>query len=108
VPYLPSGMRTLESISYGELPFIARDDLVVYKIFCCGLRANERKKEQDVNDAYKLLKQRGRPMALNKAQREAVLSGMESTTPEGSGGWSSCSYKWKAMLGIQRSSIVAC
>ena len=108
VPYLPSGMRILESIGCDELPFITRDDLIAYKIFCCGLRACDEKKEQDVDDAFELLSQYGRPMVLNKAQREAVLSGFESDTPQGSRGWTTNRDQWEVMLGVQKLSIMAC
>ncbi|KAK4240595.1 hypothetical protein C8A03DRAFT_31301 [Achaetomium macrosporum] len=51
-PYLPSAAQRVQDIAEGDIPYISRPDLIVFKIFSCGLRATTtRKGGIDAEDA---------------------------------------------------------
>ncbi|EXJ79894.1 hypothetical protein A1O3_08179 [Capronia epimyces CBS 606.96] len=57
-----------------EIPYISPTDLLVFKIFSCGLNRTSWQKDRDVHDAERLLEilADSKPLVLTTQQREAV------------------------------------
>lgn len=49
----------IKDIPPGHIPYISPTDLIVFKIYCCGLRADNRKKTKDAGDAAAMLEKLG-------------------------------------------------
>ncbi|KAI1332867.1 hypothetical protein F5Y16DRAFT_418805 [Xylariaceae sp. FL0255] len=97
--YFPPTAVAIKSIEPGTVPYISVDDLIVFKIFSCGLRSEVTKSKRDALDAYRLLDQRTAtegPMHLAKHQVDVVLPGLadvvKHTTQDDK--W------WKMRLGL--------
>ncbi|KAI1284407.1 hypothetical protein F5Y07DRAFT_2734 [Xylaria sp. FL0933] len=54
-PYFPSAAQKVKDIPEGIIPMISPEDLVLSKIFSCGLRGDGDKKQRDAGDAAALL-----------------------------------------------------
>ncbi|OBT73955.1 hypothetical protein VF21_07438 [Pseudogymnoascus sp. 05NY08] len=77
-PYYPPALTVVGTIPPGSVPYIAPIDLIVFKVFCCGLRDNILKKTRDATDAENLLQQetaRSGPFTLSSVQRTAFEGG---------------------------------
>jgi hypothetical protein len=81
----------------GEVPYISCEDLVVFKVHCCGLRGSRSKAETDAKDARDLLETMTRPLALSPQQQSVVNGGIDSVVEH-------CSEKplswWEEILGL--------
>lgn len=70
-------METVQSVDPDSIPFLLKEDLIVFKIYCCGLRFESKKGFQDEADVRKLLAIGGRTgIALDDMRRQAILSGL--------------------------------
>lgn len=60
----------------GEVPYISVLDLIIFKIFSCGMRAQAKKRLLDATDAESLvlyqIKNEGSGIKLNAKQKEMV------------------------------------
>lgn len=54
-PYMPSAAAVISQIPTGSIPLISKIDLLIFKMFSCGLRAQASKSRADANDAAALL-----------------------------------------------------
>jgi hypothetical protein len=88
----------VQDIAKGEVPFISCEDLVIFKIHCCGLRGEKAKAEIDARDAMDLLDTMARPLELSPQQQSVVNAGIDSVLEH-------CSRKkslswWRKKLGL--------
>ncbi|RAL09878.1 uncharacterized protein BO97DRAFT_472175 [Aspergillus homomorphus CBS 101889] len=77
--YLPSAAVPISSISTGNLPYISELDLLVFKIYSCGMRPTTAKKNCDASDAERILRDlslKG-PIVLSPVQKTAVSKGLD-------------------------------
>ncbi|RMZ73736.1 hypothetical protein GMOD_00009504 [Pyrenophora seminiperda CCB06] len=98
LPYLPSAAAAVNTIPTGFIPYVSEIDLIVYKIFACGLRPTAAKKQRDANDAYFLLEQQQGSLRLSSQQKECIAPALQDVITNGSNktdqAW------WKAKLGL--------
>ncbi|KAI2467812.1 hypothetical protein F4781DRAFT_400742 [Annulohypoxylon bovei var. microspora] len=77
--YFPSAARKVKDIPTGVLPLITPEDLIVSKIFSCGMRGDKGKSRRDADDAARMLdmvtKSTGH-LTLAKHQFDAVQGGL--------------------------------
>ncbi|KAI8949883.1 hypothetical protein F4801DRAFT_579985 [Xylaria longipes] len=97
--YFPPTAVTVRDISPGTIPYISVDDLIVFKIFSCGLRSEVSKSRRDALDAFRLLEQKTRasgPLRLSKHQIDAVVPGLNDVVrlTNNDDAW------WKNRLGL--------
>ncbi|CAJ2506275.1 Uu.00g004050.m01.CDS01 [Anthostomella pinea] len=102
--YFPSTAETIKDIRPGTIPYIATDDLIVYKMFSCGLRGDAAKSRRDATDAARLLEvqtQASGPLRLAKHQIDAALPGLPDVVQHSNRdeGW------WKSRLGQVQASV---
>lgn len=73
-PYMPAAATKLQDIPVGGVPYISPTDLMVFKIFSCGLRAQAVKKRTDAADAEQVLTMMTEhsSLKLTSAQRAIV------------------------------------
>lgn len=97
-PYMPEAATRVRDIPPGVVPYISATDVVVFKIFSCGLRAQQSKKRTDAVDASDLLGHmtENSPLTLTSIQRQFVEEGImdvvtQSDWPEA---W------WRERLGM--------
>ncbi|KAK2745544.1 hypothetical protein FQN57_003669 [Myotisia sp. PD_48] len=78
-PYLPDAAVPVSAVQLNSLPYISALDLLVFKINCCGLRADMSKKAQDATDARTLLEhiRAQGPIVLAPSQKTTVLQGLD-------------------------------
>ncbi|KAK0102646.1 hypothetical protein ONS95_006250 [Cadophora gregata] len=69
---MPSEARALSQIPAGHVPFISQIDLLIFKIYSCGLRAQVAKKRIDAQDAQLLLQNMTTPLRLTASQLAIV------------------------------------
>ncbi|RDW81521.1 uncharacterized protein DSM5745_05078 [Aspergillus mulundensis] len=98
-PYVPTAAVPISTLQLGQLPYISELDLLVFKIYSCGLRATSQKKIRDANDAMSLLDvlaSKG-PVVLNPDQHAAVTQGLDDVVNISGMGhnW------WKSRLGMK-------
>ncbi|RJE26815.1 hypothetical protein PHISCL_00840 [Aspergillus sclerotialis] len=78
-PYIPNAATPIREIDLeAELPYISLQDLVIFKIFSCGLRASDAKRYRDDHDAEHLIREldsQGQ-IVLSDRQKE-VVEGMD-------------------------------
>ncbi|KAI9694356.1 MAG: hypothetical protein M1820_009004 [Bogoriella megaspora] len=101
LPYLPPAAITVNTVPDDTVPYISETDLVVYKIFACGLRPTEAKRQRDANDAYYLLDQVSKnngSLSLSTEQKQCIAPALEDVIKNGTNktdeAW------WKAKLGL--------
>ncbi|KAG6089242.1 hypothetical protein E4U30_000151 [Claviceps sp. LM220 group G6] len=75
-PYLPEAAIKIKDVPQGEVPYISILDLIVFKIFSCGMRAQAQKRLLDATDAETLvlyqIKNEGSGIKLSAKQKEMV------------------------------------
>ncbi|KAG5951266.1 hypothetical protein E4U57_006999 [Claviceps arundinis] len=75
-PYLPEAAIRIKDVQQGEVPYISVLDLIIFKIFSCGMRAQAKKRLLDATDAESLvlyqIKNEGSGIKLNAKQKEMV------------------------------------
>ncbi|RMD39644.1 hypothetical protein DV735_g5480, partial [Chaetothyriales sp. CBS 134920] len=97
-PYMPAAAIKLRDLQPGIVPYISATDLVVFKVYSCGLRAERTKRRTDASDAENLLEQlasRG-PLSLTNDQKTAVEKGIDDVVAYGG----KAKKWWKEMLGL--------
>ncbi|KAG6032240.1 hypothetical protein E4U41_007280 [Claviceps citrina] len=68
-PYFPEAAIKLKDVAKGEVPYISPIDLIVFKIFSCGMRAQIPKRNLDATDALNLV--------IHEAQRSKIRLSLE-------------------------------
>ncbi|KAI0517889.1 hypothetical protein F5B22DRAFT_103833 [Xylaria bambusicola] len=101
-PYFPSAAQKIKDIPRGIVPMISPEDLVLSKMFSCGLRANPRQKRRDAGDAEDLLEAltaKVPSLRLSDAKIEVAKQGLADvlSVSERGEAW------WRSKLGIPKS-----
>ncbi|KAF2743418.1 hypothetical protein M011DRAFT_480770 [Sporormia fimetaria CBS 119925] len=98
-PYMPSTALAIKDVPKGFIPYISSTDLIVFKIYSCGLRAEIAKRHQGAMDAQDMLHKEanGKPLRLASAQKSIVEQGLPDvlTFAEEPESW------WRQRLGFQ-------
>lgn len=99
-PYLPSAAQPVRDIPEGKIPYISRQGLIVFKMYCCGLRESRYHHETDASDVKALLDTMTRPLALSPQQQVIVNGGIDEVMTH-------CERKmplswWREKLGLPR------
>ncbi|KAH6856322.1 hypothetical protein B0I37DRAFT_73606 [Chaetomium sp. MPI-CAGE-AT-0009] len=80
-PYIPTSALQLQHIDANQLPYIALQDLIAFKIHACYLRGRYNR-AVDAGDAEALLQHANTRLTLTQEQRDAVESGIEAVIEE--------------------------
>ncbi|KAK4234485.1 hypothetical protein C8A03DRAFT_37754 [Achaetomium macrosporum] len=76
VDFVPRDVR-VQDIPDGVIPYISRTDLIVFKLYSCGLRGQPDKGFTDALDAKDLLETLTAPLALTTQQKTIVEDGIK-------------------------------
>lgn len=101
-PYFPSAAQKIKDISEGTIPMISPEDLVLSKIFSCGLRGHQDKKQRDAADAAALLEALTKSvpsLQLSDPKIEIAKQGLADVIPltDKNEAW------WRSKLGLPKS-----
>ncbi|KAF2968901.1 hypothetical protein GQX73_g4678 [Xylaria multiplex] len=101
-PYFPSAAQKIKDIPEGTIPIISPEDLVLSKIFSCGLRGEHSKKQRDAVDAVALLEALTKSvpsLQLSEAKREIAKQGLADviSVTDKNEAW------WRSKLGLPKS-----
>jgi hypothetical protein len=65
----------VRNLAVGQIPFIRHEDLIVFKIFSCGMRGDDTDKARnDAQDAEELLDMVMSPLNLDPHQKDIVTT----------------------------------
>ena len=73
-PYFPSAAQRVKDIPAGAIPYIALEDLILFKIYSCH-RRGQCKALADARDAFSLLGIARQPLVLTEEQRVSIAAG---------------------------------
>lgn len=58
-------------------PFLSVQDMIAFKVYCCGTRSTEKKNMVDANDVWELAAVLPEVVTWGPWQRDAIQDGME-------------------------------
>jgi hypothetical protein len=96
-PYIPDAAVPINTVQGLSPPYISPVDLMVFKIFSCGLRRTQEQNGRCATDAVKLLDNLANPLILTTEQKGPVQEGLEDVVrySRKSEEW------WKMRLGLE-------